>query len=456
MMAKYDVTHTCGHVAIHALYGPVRDRQRRIGWLEGQPCTECWREQQQSAAEATSQEMALPALKGTEKQIAWAERIRAGFLSRHIEETPMGQDRIQRLVTDVAYEVPRGDAFLSWAQERGLELGSMVVYSPSGERRKVGEEVASAMRHLLVDWAGEADSAAWWIDNREDLHRIVKRECHERLCQILREIVDGEDAIAAIEQERRTREAQQEQRRAEAAESQRLQAEAEAEATIRPENERSPLPVVLSCSGKQVRVAYPEKDERLRTLMRGRGFSWSQVSAVWFRDGYDEAEARHLLVEIGVKSLSQRLPVTCIDADLRARIVAGDYAEEPRGTVAAIVSGPLSGQFCITWDRDRGDYYDATKRLRGAKWDQQMKRMVIPAASFEMVLDFAARNGFRLTPGALEIAQREQDKRAAEMVISPVTPRPETFIPAPGAVPAPLSVPDVVEIPASLRDEAGV
>jgi len=86
-MAKYDIEHTCGHTETHQLIGPRRDRERRIEWLETTLCSECYQEelarQRDEATEAARQEAAeqeLPELSGSEKQVAWAVRIRGGML----------------------------------------------------------------------------------------------------------------------------------------------------------------------------------------------------------------------------------------------------------------------------------------------------------------------------------------------------------------------------------------
>lgn len=41
-MAKYVVTHSCGHTQVHMLFGPTKDRERKLEWMATQPCTECW------------------------------------------------------------------------------------------------------------------------------------------------------------------------------------------------------------------------------------------------------------------------------------------------------------------------------------------------------------------------------------------------------------------------------
>ena len=86
-MAQYTVTHTCGHQQVHQLYGPIKDRQGKVEWLQTTVCTECYKsEQTQKRAEQSAQAAQVattegwPTLIGTEKQIAWAETIRAEIL----------------------------------------------------------------------------------------------------------------------------------------------------------------------------------------------------------------------------------------------------------------------------------------------------------------------------------------------------------------------------------------
>ena len=77
---KYMITHSCGHCVEHVLFGPSKDRQRKVEWMETIPCSECQREEDQKAREEKAKEMGLPELTGTEKQVAWAQKIRLSIL----------------------------------------------------------------------------------------------------------------------------------------------------------------------------------------------------------------------------------------------------------------------------------------------------------------------------------------------------------------------------------------
>jgi hypothetical protein len=86
-MAKFQITHSCGHTVMHQLYGPVKDRQGKADWLAERPCYECYqaerareREEQNRAAAQANRDNHLPVLTGSDKQVAWAESIRASMI----------------------------------------------------------------------------------------------------------------------------------------------------------------------------------------------------------------------------------------------------------------------------------------------------------------------------------------------------------------------------------------
>jgi len=87
-MAQYDVTHTCGHLVTHHLFGKHEARYKRVDWLKTVVCSDCYKKQvQDQNAEKCQQARevnamaGLPALVGSPKQVAWAETIRADKLA---------------------------------------------------------------------------------------------------------------------------------------------------------------------------------------------------------------------------------------------------------------------------------------------------------------------------------------------------------------------------------------
>lgn len=155
-MAKYDIKHTCGHEETVALFGKTKDRERRIEWLEGQPCRECQLKQSTEYAMAAASEMGLPDLSGSPKQIEWAVRIRNDIVKQ----------------------------FESF--------------------RNISNEASTKFDLLL----SESTSAKWWIDNRDAdivdlLHQFkpsndVQQKSQESVLDELMVTPDGSEGKIAV------------------------------------------------------------------------------------------------------------------------------------------------------------------------------------------------------------------------------------------------------------------
>ncbi len=139
-MAKQTITRSCGHEETIQIYGPHKDRARKAEYEATKLCRECWRAQAQAEREEQSRtaaqrnkEQGLPALTGSEKQIAWAESIRAEK-----------QAELERLVEQAAKS------------------------SPTPEQR---QQFNDAIAAVLAETA-----ASWWIDNRDRTARQIVGE----------------------------------------------------------------------------------------------------------------------------------------------------------------------------------------------------------------------------------------------------------------------------------------
>lgn len=81
------ITHACGHGQIHHLAGYARQQQKKAKWLETTRCRECFISDKQAVQAETAASdiaavahLALPALSGSDRQIAWAASLRAARL----------------------------------------------------------------------------------------------------------------------------------------------------------------------------------------------------------------------------------------------------------------------------------------------------------------------------------------------------------------------------------------
>ena len=84
-MAWYNVEcEKCGEEFRVQLYGKIKDREWKIDnytWI----CEDCKAKMAEEAAKV-AKESGLPELKGSAKQIAWAEQIRQGILNQKINQ----------------------------------------------------------------------------------------------------------------------------------------------------------------------------------------------------------------------------------------------------------------------------------------------------------------------------------------------------------------------------------
>ncbi len=82
---KYDIVCSCGHEDTVVLFGPTKQREYRLQRLAEEPCCVCrakMQDDENEANAAAAREMGLPGITGSEKQIAWAETLRAGFIKK--------------------------------------------------------------------------------------------------------------------------------------------------------------------------------------------------------------------------------------------------------------------------------------------------------------------------------------------------------------------------------------
>lgn len=123
-MAQYNVTHKCGCIVTHKLFGKQDARYSRIEWLEGTDCLAC---QNVAAADKNSN---LVALDGSEKQIAWAESIRAERMGQLVsieEKIANAPEGVQKDNAIKAVELVKSIASASkWIETRDMSVEALL------------------------------------------------------------------------------------------------------------------------------------------------------------------------------------------------------------------------------------------------------------------------------------------------------------------------------------------
>jgi len=136
-MAQATITRTCGHTTTEQVYGKTSERERKTAWLRGQACRDCQRAAANAQAAGAAAAAGLPALTGSEKQIAWATTIRCAKLAD-----------LDALIATIDAHNP----------------------TPDLKGRAVREQVTAAREQMT-----RQTSAAWWIDRRSDSAQTILR-----------------------------------------------------------------------------------------------------------------------------------------------------------------------------------------------------------------------------------------------------------------------------------------
>lgn len=149
-MAQYDVIYKCGHKRVIKLYGPGDERRKKLDYLGRQLCIKC-----EAAKIAAEEQGDLPALTGSEKQIAWATTIRHDLFPQ-IEEA--AKEAMRRI-----------DEFRCAAEDNLTDLCKLAEKTQEQMRQLIDAYAAKSTLNTQISQYNEAKNATeakWWIDHR--------------------------------------------------------------------------------------------------------------------------------------------------------------------------------------------------------------------------------------------------------------------------------------------------
>lgn len=157
-MAHYDISHTCGHDERIELFGPTRERESRIEWLQERPCTKCWKKEREAEAEARK------------------DREAAMIVAK------LGDDAAEALnaISNAACKLVGSSRQIMWAEDiRARCVTEIIDLLHNFVARITGKATAQQSAEFTVRCKAFASviaaetSAAWWIENRDDIAKAV-------------------------------------------------------------------------------------------------------------------------------------------------------------------------------------------------------------------------------------------------------------------------------------------
>ena len=396
-MAQYQVEcPACNQTYTVRLYGPGRDREYKLNNWDWtcDSCREKQRYEENAKAAAENAASGLPSLTGTEKQIAWAETLRA--------------ERLEMIRKALAGEYDSFYLHAYWGEYLGCTFSKCL--QPEDPRTAHAIEVLK-----------QQTAARWWIDQREKKIGAVLTALFAAHPPVKEDPPDVQEA----------------------------KEEVLAEATVRPESPKTETVAEIRVSEKVVEVSFPEKREDFwQIIKKEMGYTWS--GSFWKRSlGVTSGTPADRAAETGNKLLAAGFIVRIFDPDIRQAAIDATFEPEHTRWVSKLVNGDYSGWFSLTWKEDSRSLYDAARKLKRSKYSKPA--VVVPAEQFEAVLDFAGMYGFRLSPGAQALVDMARTAKESALVAAPVPAKKEA-LPEPGSKPACLNVPENVEVDDEFKD----
>lgn len=359
-MAKATATCTCrvcgATFDVSAVKRNRRDADSWESWAvqHYDECPECREariqaqraEENKKAAEA-AHEMGYPELIGTLKQVAWATTIR---------------DKVITSLREFYFDPQRG--------------GSLP------EAGRIFEGIKKILfGHTL---------AGWWIEKMRDASDSKSE------IAIIQDIYRyDQEAMDALRSEIATNTAQP------AEDSQKA-----AQPTPKPVPERpEAIPeamehdgsVDLKIDGNTV-IAIYEKNIDFMAIVKSMGFKWKDHC--WaLSSGEQTGTTENIVAELGNRLLNAGFAVRFDTQENMDAAVNGTYTPICRRWITSHPNG-----FLIKWDRLADDHYLAAKSLPGARYESP--GMVVPERSWDSVIDYANKYGYRIAAKAQEKIDR--------------------------------------------------
>ena len=410
-MAWYYGTYSCGHEGRVNIIGKERYRQSKADSHFSRLCPECYEKKRQeenaeanAASSEKAKELGLPELKGTEKQVAWANtlrqqllekfeaKIKEGFTSSVAKRHGITEEKLRATLqnilstkTDAKWYIDNRDIgsyqIIEWMEQYDAER---VLSDISGltEELSKDEKIMNSIqkdkeaREASLAIIRDAIVASEWakvnITNMTTQNAVFNRGFMERVFNILA----GAD-------EPKTQEPK------------KLETK-----TVMPENCEHKEPAIIKLHESKVIVEFPRND-KFREIVKNLGFTWDSC---WVKEitKYN-GPARDRAVELGNKLLNAGFPIN-MDAGLIDDAVSGNYKPEQKRWIKAFISGEHEGKLSISWVGYDDDLYRVAKKLPSAKWTG--KSLAVKVNYWQEVEDFANLYGFSFSDGAKELIEK--------------------------------------------------
>lgn len=320
-------------------------------------------DEENAKASCAAKEMGYPDLLGTEKQIAWATTIREKTLTA---------------------------------------LREKLCDPDMPEKRQYVKLAYKPIKSILL----QMRQAGWWIEHQhmaDEIFSINKTvaEINRPLCEAVATI---QKAVKAGEMVMAEGEAKVEELLANPAEVKSEQSEQTEQRPVqdkpvapkrpeaKPEKQKHEGSADIRIVENTVCADY-DKNNDFMEVVKAMGFRW--INRAWQIESSERnGTVENIAAELGSRLLNAGFSVRFDNQEIMNAAVNCDYSPMCKRWISS-----CKGGFYIVWSREDNLYYEA-KSIPGAKYDSP--GVVVPDRSWDCVLDFAEKHGYRITAMAQE------------------------------------------------------
>ena len=166
--------------------------------------------------------------------------------------------------------------------------------------------------------------------------------------------------------------------------------------------------------GQGLRARLREKNDVFRAVVRDAGFEWNEREFCWARTlNVLEGPAPHRLAELAAELLRAGFIVSVGSATVADLVVRGNWIPATKRWILPLKSGDL----LLRWEKGGDTVWEATRHLKGARWDTALQGTVISAARYADIRDFAEQFAFTPTAEAEALLQAAAEAERRQLLV---------------------------------------
>lgn len=376
-MAWYYGIFSCGHEGRVNIIGPTKDREWKKERVFEKLCPECYekylaeeRKKANKEAIKKAEEMELPMLLGTEKQVAWANTLRNVVVDRYEKQLETFKERLEQAKKYLEEMEAKGTP-----SDKKLEDVKLFVYNKEGKKVYTSkEEISDAFDYAILKYT----ETKFWIENRFNSEILADFVEEYRRHKIENDIPED------VKQEEN---------------------DLKENLTVVPEIENLKSGIVEIEYKDNILYARYIKDDDFIRIIKELNYKWEGVWCKKITEYTGTVENR--AAELGNILLTNGFAVQFPDSESKEKAISANF--EPENDRWIKYNTELE-KLAIVWKSRSNILYENAKKLPGAKWSNDS--MKVNVEFYKEVEDFAEIMGFSISKKAREKIEEYKKKES--------------------------------------------